>query len=195
VNVGRWRQSFALAMSQVHPVVVLVVLAWTAWGMLAFVFAPHIALDLMQHRSEVARLKHALAKPLPKASVQVSVQEEALLHFRENLGDGRHLEQQVRSLLALAQAADVELREAKYKYQCDALVEVCRYSIDLPVQGHYPAVKWFILKAMAAMPYAVIDEIDVKRDGVNDDQLHARLKWSLHVAPTSVDLAALKGRP
>jgi hypothetical protein len=65
----------------------------------------------------------------------------------------------------------------------------------MPVQGSYGALRWFAEQAMASMPYASLDEVVLKRDGVASDELEGKLQLTLFVTSSSASMSPLRSQP
>lgn len=104
-----------------------------------------------------------------------------LAAFRAALGQRRDVEQQLGTLFALAAKAGLTLSSGQYKagYEPDSGVHT--YQIILPVRGSYASVWQFCLQALAAIPFASLDEISFRRDAIADTLLEARLRFTLYL--------------
>lgn len=133
-----------------------------------------------------AALQEELARPLPKPSALVEAPppptaNENLSLFYDTLGEKRHAEQQVKTLFDLAGKAGLALRQGEYKFAYDKASGVTTYQIALPVKGAYRNIWQFALEALAAVPFAALDEVSFRRETIADPVVEARLRFTLYL--------------
>ncbi len=135
-----------------------------------------------------ARVQRALALlPPPSDSKPVSLvaappsADQNLADFYDTLGERRYVEQQLKTLFALAGKNGITLSAGQYKAAQDQGGHFHTYQIVLPVKGSYPAVWQFCLQTLAAIPFAALDEVSFRRDAVGDATLDARLRFTLYL--------------
>jgi hypothetical protein len=133
-----------------------------------------------------AALQRELARPLPAASTLVEAEappsaNENLSLFYATLGEKRHAEQQVKTLFDLAGKAGLALRQGEYKFAYDKASGVATYQIALPVKGAYRNIWQFALEALAAVPFAALDEVSFRRETIADPVVEARLRFTLYL--------------
>jgi hypothetical protein len=167
-----------LALSRWQPVAVvsallilaaLVSLAWLAQ-----------ANRLLRGEEELARRMAALPPAQVKAPPPGA--NENLAAFYAALGERRYAEQQVKTLFGLAAKSGLVLRQGEYKAGYDRNARVHTYQVTLPVSGSYRAIWQFALQALRAIPFASLDEISFRRDGIADANVEARLRLTLYLA-------------
>ncbi|MES2741050.1 MAG: hypothetical protein V4754_08855 [Pseudomonadota bacterium] len=117
-----------------------------------------------------------LAAPKP-----ASTPAQNLALFYDVLGEQRYAEQQVGTLFALAAKAGLSLSRGEYKAAYDQAGRVHTYQVLLPVKGPYQSIWQFSLQALRAVPFASLDEINFKRDAINDTALEARLRLTFYL--------------
>jgi Tfp pilus assembly protein PilO len=77
-------------------------------------------------------------------------------------------------------AAGVELRAAEYRLQkTGARIE--RYEITLPVTGTYAQIRSFIGRALSEIPALSLDQVNFRRQRVDDTQVQAEMRVTLHL--------------
>jgi hypothetical protein len=135
------------------------------------------------------RMAHQHARALAQAKVVPNVVVSApvvanqnLVLFYSSLGEQRYVEQQVKTLFALAAKTGLSLSQGEYKSGRDKNARLHTYQITLPVKGSYKAIWEFGLLALRAMPFASLDEISFKRETVTDNNVEARLRLTLYLA-------------
>jgi hypothetical protein len=168
-----------LALAQVNPVVV---------GAVALLFGGAAALaglaqqdDVLRREQELARRMSALPAPPARPSPGAG-DSDNLAAFHAALGERRYAEQQVDTLFALAARTGLVLRQGEYKAGYDRNARVHTYQVNLPVSGSYPAIWQFALLALRAIPFASLDDISFRRDGIGDAKVEARLRLTLYLA-------------
>lgn len=133
-----------------------------------------------------AALREELARPLPAvARVDTAppppTANENLALFYATLGEQRYAEQQVKILFDLAAKSGLALRQGEYKFGHDKASGVATYQIALPVKGTYRNIWQFALGALAAVPFAALDEVSFRRDTIADPTVEARLRITLYL--------------
>ncbi len=113
-----------------------------------------------------------------------STPAQNLALFYDVLGEQRYAEQQVGTLFALAAKAGLSLSRGEYKAAYDQASRVHTYQVLLPVKGPYQSIWQFSLQALRAVPFASLDEINFKRDSINDTALEARLRLTFYLKAT-----------
>lgn len=166
-----------------------------AAGILVVVMAGALAWTLnavwTMERAQAARDAQAKQKtqaataadPVPApAPVQAPVQvPDNLTAFYGALGARGTAEQQVKTLFSLATKSGLVLRQGEYKPGYDRNAKVYTYQVNLPVKGSYAAIWQFAMAALRTIPFASLDEITFRRDGIGDATVDARLKLTLYL--------------
>ncbi|MGO4381534.1 hypothetical protein [Pseudoduganella sp. RAF53_2] len=111
---------------------------------------------------------------------------ENLAAFYEALGEKRYAEQQIRTLFGIAAKTNLSLDQGEYKFGYDKASRVSTYQINLPVRGPYANIWQFSMQALAAMPFASLDEVNFRRDTITDPVVEARLRFTLYLKDTGV---------
>ena len=130
-----------------------------------------------EHQIALARA----ARPMPVEVSAPVVANQNLTLFYDTLGERRYAEQQVGTLFALAAKNGLSLSQGEYKGAHDTHARLATYQITLPVKGSYRAIWQFGLAALRAMPFASLDEISFKREGIHDASVEARLRFTLYL--------------
>jgi len=74
----------------------------------------------------------------------------------------------------------VQVKSASYKTQkTEARIE--RYEIVLPVAGSYGQIRDFLKRSLAEIPVLSLDQLTLKREGKNENQLQAEMRLTLHM--------------
>lgn len=101
--------------------------------------------------------------------------------FYAALGPRRYAEQQVRTLFALAAKNGLSLSQGEYKTGYERNARVTTYQVNLPVKGGYGAIWQFAMGALREIPFASLDDISFRRDGIQDPSVEARLRLTLYL--------------
>jgi hypothetical protein len=107
--------------------------------------------------------------------------------FYAALGRRSGAEQQVGTLFALAAKSGLVLSQGEYKSAWDRNARVHTYQVNLPVKGSYAAIWQFALAALRAIPFAALDDISFRRDGIGDPTVEARLRMTLYLSDADAD--------
>ena len=146
--------------------------AWV-WG-ISYLSSQSLAQELAGKRA-----MNALQSAESPAAVQRPVAEERLTGFYNALGEKRFAEQQVKSLFAIAQKAGLSLNQAEYKSSFDKSGNFHTYQILLPVKGSYRSIRQFCEQTLLTIPFASLDELGFKRDGIGNQTLEVKLRLTL----------------
>jgi len=119
----------------------------------------------------------APAAPVPQPLPSI----DNLDAFYAALGPRRYAEQQVRTLFALAAKNGLMLSQGEYKTGYDRNARVGTYQVNLPVKGGYGAIWQFAMGALREIPFASLDDISFRRDGIQDPTVEARLRLTLYL--------------
>jgi len=125
--------------------------------------------------------------------VPASAPVDNLDAFYGALGQRRQAEQQVKTLFGLAARSGLVLSQGEYKRAWDRNARVHTYQVNLPVKGSYAAIWQFALAALAAIPFASLDDISFRRDNIGDPAVEARLRLTLYLSDTMTDTVADAG--
>lgn len=79
-----------------------------------------------------------------------------------------------------AQAALV-LDKGEYKLIPDRDARLVRYEINLPVHGSYVQVRQFIRTVLAEIPFAALNDIQIRRGAVSEPNVEARIRFILYL--------------
>jgi hypothetical protein len=59
---------------------------------------------------------------------------------------------------------------------------LCRYRVRLPLVGSYLQIRAFVEQSLQELPFASLDELSLRREGIASGELEAGLTLSLHLA-------------
>lgn len=80
-----------------------------------------------------------------------------------------------------AGARGLELQSGEYRMQRREGTRLARYEITLPVKGSYTQVRDFVADVLAAMPAAVLEEVNLRRESIESARLEARVRFTVYV--------------
>jgi Tfp pilus assembly protein PilO len=78
-----------------------------------------------------------------------------------------------------AQRNRLTLDKGEYKLAREQDFPVVRYQVTFPVVGEYTQVRGFVNTVLDTVPAAAVDELVLKREDIGDEQLEARVRFSL----------------
>ena len=128
------------------------------------------------------QLALALAATPVKVQLPVLTPNENLARFYATLGEKRYAEQQVDTLFALAGKNGITLSQGEYRSGYDLNARVHTYQVTLPIKGSYAAIWQFAQQALAALPFASLDDISFKRENIGEANVEARVRLTLYLA-------------
>ncbi|RJG05280.1 hypothetical protein D3870_03935 [Noviherbaspirillum cavernae] len=150
--------------------------------------AQHLALVRTQQLLQATRQTLVVA-PRP-------VGEARLAAFYDSLGEAKYVEQQIKTLFAIAGKTGLMLRTAEYRLGESKDGHFQTYQVVFPVKGSYSALRQFCEQLLLAIPFASLDELTFKREAIGNPALEARVRLTLYLtdAPLSKDKEALMTR-
>lgn len=99
-----------------------------------------------------------------------------------SLPSHRTLPQWLAAMFTTAKELDVVLDVGDYRYIRNREEPYGRYQIELPVYADYATVRRFTARLMNDMPFAVLEDIRLTRDGVDSDIVEAHLRLTLFLS-------------
>lgn len=148
--------------------------AWV-WGV------PQLQAQGLAQARTLVIAQQALRSPELAPVTAPSVVQQNLAAFYDVLGETHHAEQQIKTLFAIAEKAGLILNLADYKLANDKSGRFQTYQIVLPVQGTYSAIRQFCEQTLLTIPFASLDELSFKRDGIGNRTLEARIRLTLYL--------------
>jgi hypothetical protein len=168
-----------LALRRLNPLWLGVILVWLASIGLLVGVLPIMHDRLRSAEQELAALElRRKEPPAPPVMTQAAIEQEHLERFNAMLGDDATLEQQLEQLFGIATDLELALPQGQYRLNCEAAGNYCNYRIQLPVSGTYPLVRTFLGQALRAIPFASVNEVAFRREGVSDSDVEARIDMS-----------------
>jgi Tfp pilus assembly protein PilO len=87
----------------------------------------------------------------------------------------------LRNINAAAQAKGIELQSGDYRMQPSGGGPLARYEITLPIKGSYAQIRGFVGDVLAAIPAAVLEDVSLRRDSVENTRLEARVRFTVYL--------------
>ena len=84
-------------------------------------------------------------------------------------------------LQAAARRAGLTLPSGEYRLEQRAGEPLQRYAVVLPLQGSYAQLRQFIDLALAELPHAALDDVEMRRESAGDARLAARVRLTLYL--------------
>lgn len=134
---------------------------------------------------QAKRLQLNQTKPSPALDANA----QRLHAFYELLGERKHLEQQVKTILYLANESGVSLKAGEYQLVENHAGKYFTYKIQLPVRGNYQQIRKFAEQVLLTVPFAAMDEISFKREAINGAVIESKIVFALYAS----DIAAVTG--
>ena len=147
---------------------------------------PYLRTQETTQRLAVIRAQKLLknAEKMPPLA-QPTAATERLDNFYDALGEAHYAEQQIKTLFAIADKAGLRLTQGEYKSSIEKSGHYSTYQILLPVKGSYAAIRQFCEKTLLAIPFASLDEMSFKREGITSSTLDAKLRFTLYLDDAS----------
>jgi hypothetical protein len=161
----------------------LAVIAWS-WG-IAYLQAQTTAPQRSLQQAQQA-LKESERNEIVTT---LSLPEQGLRAYYDVLGDRRYVEQQIKTLFAVAGKTGLSLNQAEYKSAYDKNSRTHTYQVTLPIKGSYESIRKFCEQTLLAIPFASLDELNFKRDAINNATLEAKLRFTFYLAGDARDPA------
>lgn len=162
-------------------VLALIVVAAVAWLLLV----PYWQQQVIARSEELLQLEQKLKTRSLIVLPPPTTSQERLQDFYELLGEQRHVEQQVKTLFAIANQDQLRLKQAEYKPGSDKDGRFATYQITLPLIGSYAAIRQFCQHVLLAMPFASLDNMGFKRESIESPMLEAKLRFTIYLKNSS----------
>ena len=114
--------------------------------------------------------------------VEIKPEQQALDSLRERLPGQPQASELIDRLYSLARAERITLAHGEYALGVDPKTQLARYQILLPVRGSYPQIRGFVQALLGQLPTLVIEDLELQRKRIGDDQLNGRLRMTLYLS-------------
>jgi len=78
-----------------------------------------------------------------------------------------------------ASSQGLRLEKGEYRLSRERGFPLARYQVTLPVQGGYGEVRGFVNAVLDAVPAAALEELALKREGIGEPLIEARVRFVL----------------
>ncbi|WP_430363540.1 GspMb/PilO family protein [Trinickia sp. NRRL B-1857] len=146
-----------------------------------FAIVPGISARADRETLRVAQIRSAPQRP--GAISPQALAAERLSAFYSALGNAGHSERIVARLFQAASDTGVTLDKGEYAPGHDPVGRFDTYSITLPVKGGYPNIRRFCESVLLAMPYAALDELQFKRSSASQQDVSAKVRFTMFIRP------------
>jgi Tfp pilus assembly protein PilO len=109
--------------------------------------------------------------------------QKELGEFFESLPAEKDVTDILAMIAAVADASRLELKQAEYQL-VDKNKQRLEYRMVFPVQGEYANIRYFVFRVLSDHPAIALDQMNFRRDKVNDAMLKAEFKFTLFLKPT-----------
>lgn len=83
-------------------------------------------------------------------------------------------------IYAAGNQAGLTLDKGEYRLTPDRDTRLVRYEVNLPVHGSYPQVRQFVRNVLAAIPFAALNDIQIRRGNVGEAAVEADIRFNLY---------------
>lgn len=137
----------------------------------------------------VLRQPGAVAPAVPVVRVPESTRR--LLEFQAMLGGTDHREELIRAMFVTAKRSGLVLAEGDYLGAPDKSGVYDALEVTQPVHGTYAQVRAYCEQMLLGVPFAALDSLQFKREGIGSETGEARLRWTYYLrSPTTPAVAA-----
>lgn len=175
-----------IALRSIHPFALVAFGLWLLAAVLWLWLVPAASDRLNVVAGEVRMLANlprvdTLDSPDAKDRQALGGARRNLDAFNATLGNPRYLEEQLRTLFAVARSLEMDLPTGQYKFSCDQESRICIWRLQFPLKGTYMQVRQFAEQSLRVISFASVDELVMRREGVTDSDIEARLGMTLYV--------------
>lgn len=125
---------------------------------------------------------------------RASTNEERLAEFARALGARAEIDAHLRQLFDTARRRGLRLELGEYRLVANAPGGFQRYEIVLPIVGRFASIQSFGQQVLLTLPFAALEDVQVRRDAVDSAVVEAQLRFALYLRPDSPEAAARPAR-
>lgn len=174
-EIGLWRHGWGT--------LVLVTLAGVAGG--AFVLQglwAQAAFDAGQRMTQLTTELQKARLQAP-AAPQATPEQERLASLRSVLYARDEVTSLVRDVFTRAQRHGLAVQETDFRLTTQGFAGLQQQQLVLPVQGTYLSFRAFVLEVLRSHPGVSVDQIQIKRLGVSQNEPEIRVRLSIWIDP------------
>lgn len=140
-----------------------------------------VQLSQVESLQQAVITKQARLSDLRLASTALEVAPAAPLNPLASLPPTGEAAQLIGELEQLARAHELELPRGQYSVTSLKGTTLQHWRLVLPIETDYPTLHAFLAAALERLPNLALDELKLKRDRIESDELQAELRLSLFV--------------
>jgi len=133
--------------------------------------------------NQLRALRHPGAAVAIVPVVRVPESTRRLQEFQGALGSPDHREELIRGMFSTAKRSGLVLAEGEYVGAPDKSGMYDALEVSQPVHGTYAQVRAYCEQTLVAVPFAALDGLQFKREGVGTETGEARLRWTYYLRP------------
>lgn len=150
-------------------------------GLTALVLAVVARLSLVESLHETAQSQRVRLQQLKLGAASRALPPPAPLNPLAGLPPTGKAAQLIGELEQLAQAHGLTLPRGQYSVAPLKTASMQHWRLVLPLETDYPTLHAFLAAALERLPNLSLDELKVKRDRIESDQLQVELRLGLFV--------------
>jgi len=179
---GQFTLKVRLGMRLLTPIQILVIFLWIA-GIGAWLWCiPYLKNLNSQYQSQYQQLETKLNHlPASIGPETLTPSEQHLQYFYAILGESRYAEQQVATLIALANKNGLNIGETDYQIAENKNGNFRTYTVMIPIKGQYGMIRSFCDQILLTIPFAALDELNFKRASISNQIIETRVRFTLYL--------------
>lgn len=134
-----------------------------------------------ENQLRALRQPGAAAAQVPVVRVPESTRR--LQEFQGMLASPDHREELIRVMFATAKRSGLVLAEGDYVGAPDKSGVYDALEVTQPVRGTYAQVRTYCEQMLLTAPFAALDSLQFKREGIGTETGEARLRWTYYLRP------------
>lgn len=152
---------------------------------------PHVRSGQLATETRLKQVERELKLPIKEPPPpEIAPNQQNLNDFYDTLGERKYVEEQLKTIFAIAKKQGLVLAQGEYKASFERNGQFYKYQILLPVKGQYGVIRQFCEQVLLAIPFAALDELNFKRDNISNRVLEAKLRFTLYLGQPSSGSAA-----
>ena len=164
----------------ISPFQLLVCLLWGVGICVWFWWVPHLKHQRVDDQNQCQQLQARLDHwPVRMDKEVLSLSEQHLHDFYASLGETHYAEEQVSTLISLANKNGLIMGQTDYKLAENKNGNFQTYIVNVPIKGQYAAIRHFCDQVLLAIPFASLDELNFKRAAISNPIIETRVRFTL----------------
>ncbi len=125
-----------------------------------------------------SRLDAVNSKSQGQAGLNSGDRQSELRAFFDSLPREEDVTDILASISEVAEASQIEFKQAEYQLGEKGKTQM-EYGLVFPVKGGYANIRHFVFRVLADHHALALDQINFRRDAVNDSGLNAEIRFTL----------------